>query len=1522
MTFLLAQQPEVYDAVLPCNQVHIMSSVLDILSALLRTSGDIPLLDSKTTLRMVQITFVIAFAWGLLGHVPASSVPALDAFLRGELTQIPQIDVPLPLLGHLVEYRVDFKAPAFFAFQDDMTSSYTSTLSTLEPSFKPSSRGGLPFGQIFGEAITPQAWAAAFVFEALTKSGIPCVVAGSAGSGKSTFVRQGAVRAGCRVQHVPLCSTTTSGVVIVDLGHVLASEEGAVPAAGAKDRRRGKVAMTTTTPNRSGTALHDVNSSNGVNFHQDTPLIFVDDLHENISQGGVGSPVALLRQLIDTKGFYSSRRTWTCLPLICRYAATCSFTAPPSAILERTLRSFTIIRLAPPTVASVQTVLQAGLTSWLIPTACSVPNHVPNHVTDFIHCLTEATIDIMIVAAGHGSGVAIATARPFDLRTVALLLSGLHLAKPVLWGDDIVHRTTPSRFNTPVSGGFYNTADGRGAVTRVKRSSQYSKPRASSEFSTPDNPSEDFFVDSTTGVYRTTPGVLALWLHEMVRVFIDSVFIDGVLDHGGSAVPSPHVLHPPPAVPSPHVLHPPRVSIALLQLVTRTRFPSIPWQALNPNGGLRGGGLYAPGICCGSPRASYIPVDLKHLRYVLKGKVEQYRMATGQFLPLVLTDYTMQVLVRIGRVLALPRGGGVLFGPHGCGRNTLVRFAAFLFGHVVYEVRAEDAMMGDDAAALVKFRVGIRTATDALLKTPATQLTILICDGPGFTEDMRGLTAQLLKNTWVPGMFHTPEGSSGSGLPLSTDGLGISKNIHIILTLNCNINHVPTEFKAVLPYIYVDQYDPWSRTILPHVALQSLTVLGVPDLLSELHSGQPRDLQRTPATLLPLAEESPAKARKAHSSTRNTPLPTPDLRTPNSRPDTTSPTGVAAARTTTAGRWVESPVLGTTLTSHREAGAGISDGDSSVGLDETTVPGLGVVVLLMGQIHASLPPSLHTLSTSKKYLDFIRTFNSVLQDRSRALQTKRTRARACCAHVATAWKVVGGLLAELAEAQAAVHVTETKYLEAQEAVTARVAELTSLAARRLGLDDQLAKLKAPIEALQEEERMERLNPTSEVQAAGQAFVALSRSDVEELRTYERPGPRIVLALLPVCLLFRLDSPRLEITPFLRVIQGPPTWAEVEFLLNQPDFFDFLQTFDRASVPDETLKQLQNYTNMPDYRADLQLHASKACVSIANWVRALVVVATLHKRNRPRSFALKKLLNQAAKASLALQELTERELYLCAHVAAEKANIVALSVERTAMMTSVASLETKIQRTNNFFSDTQSLHEGELRTIANCDLRLHNLVGDAIVAAALVTYTGTLSLPARDDLRQTWCVMCTELGTAVSADFSLPRFLCPGLDLDYWTSQGFGCELHAPALVEASHAWPLICDPYSILVPALSRVHETCVTVHVSDPALVDHVAMAVQTGTRLCVLGVEPDVCLEDLYPTLRILLQRGVQVNSQRITYLQIGLLQWPVLPGFRLYLLRGTPFSGADLQLPYTCINFNGDDIVRTRIVTAVYR
>lgn len=252
----------------------------------------------------------------------------------------------------------------------------------------------------------------------------------------------------------------------------------------------------------------------------------------------------------------------------------------------------------------------------------------------------------------------------------------------------------------------------------------------------------------------------------------------------------------------------------LVDDVIRNHFPTVPIQKL----------LKRPILFSDWLSKDYRRVDTSDLREFVKARLKIFSEEELEALSIVLFEDILDHILRIDRVFHQPQGHQLLIGLSGTGKTTFVRFAAWMNGISIFEVRAHRSYtpsdFDNDLRSVLK-RVGCKGEKICFLLDEAN-----IMD-PCFLERMN----TLLANAEIPGLFEADEyaalllqckeASAREGLDIGgPDELQkwfserVMRNLHVVITMNPPVDGELSKKAISSPALFnrcvLDWFGDWS----------------------------------------------------------------------------------------------------------------------------------------------------------------------------------------------------------------------------------------------------------------------------------------------------------------------------------------------------------------------------------------------------------------------------------------------------------------------------------------------------------------------------------------------------------------------------------------------------------------------------------------------------------------------------------------------------------------------------------------
>lgn len=228
-----------------------------------------------------------------------------------------------------------------------------------------------------------------------------------------------------------------------------------------------------------------------------------------------------------------------------------------------------------------------------------------------------------------------------------------------------------------------------------------------------------------------------------------------------------------------------------------------------------------------------------------------------------------------------------------------------------------------------------------------------------------------------------------------------------------------------------------------------------------------------------------------------------------------------------------------------------------------------------------------------------------------------------------------------------------------------------------------------------------------------------------------------------------------------------------------------------------MKKLRKYTERPEFDPDVVRKSSGAAAALAVWVRAIELYATVAREVEPKRQALKAAEALLAEKQAQLQRAKDMLAAVVAKVDALNAQHTRSVTEKTALQREATALSEKLARAEKLVGGLSGERVRWEASILRYESALGNTPGDALVAAAFLSYAGPFDTQFRESLVSGWLARISEQAIPRSTTFSVASFLGDPSDVRDWQIQGLPSDDFSTengVIVARGRRWPLMIDP--------------------------------------------------------------------------------------------------------------------------------
>ncbi|KAM4583530.1 dynein heavy chain domain-containing protein 1 [Odontesthes bonariensis] len=257
---------------------------------------------------------------------------------------------------------------------------------------------------------------------------------------------------------------------------------------------------------------------------------------------------------------------------------------------------------------------------------------------------------------------------------------------------------------------------------------------------------------------------------------------------------------------------------------------------------------------------------------------------------------------------------------------------------------------------------------------------------------------------------------------------------------------------------------------------------------------------------------------------------------------------------------------------------------------------------------------------------------------------------------------------------------------------------------------------------QEEQSNQAQKQINSVFEAGiKILKCLNPSDLEEVRHYRDPPDGVVRIMDAICLLFN----------------RPLGWESAKQLLGQSNFFQELEFFDRGRLTEERLQQLGQIVHSPQFVPDSVREVSKACESLCRWVQAVYEGCSVQHQLVVKQHL--EVLAGESRSQLHLARKYKNDAY--EHLEDVKLQLQFIQNELEDQLLQLHEAENQKREATSCAEQLEMQISAWRAAAQEAESHHQNIPGDALILAAIMSYSGPFGPDIRTELMSKWREFC-------------------------------------------------------------------------------------------------------------------------------------------------------------------------------------
>lgn len=534
-----------------------------------------------------------------------------------------------------------------------------------------------------------------------------------------------------------------------------------------------------------------------------------------------------------------------------------------------------------------------------------------------------------------------------------------------------------------------------------------------------------------------------------------------------------------------------------------------------------------------------------------------------------------------------------------------------------------------------------------------------------------------------------------------------------------------------------------------------------------------------------------------------------------------------------------------------------------------------------------------TFLTPRHFLDFVAQYVKLYNEKREDLEEQQRHLNVGLDKLRDTVEKVRDLRVSLAEKKTQL---EAKDAEANEKLQRMVADQREAEQRKgasLEIQAALEKQEAEVASRKEVVLNDLARAEPAVEEAKASVSNIKRQHLTEVRSMGSPPSGVKLAMESVCALLGHKI---------------ADWKGVQAVVRRDDFIASIVNFDNEKQMTKALRTLMRnkFLSQSDFTYEKVNRASKACGPLVQWVEAQVNYSEILDRVGPLREEVDQLEEQALQTKAEAKAVEDTIISLEQSIATYKTEYAALISETQAIKAEMSRVQFKVDRSVRLLDSLSSERTRWEDGSKSFETQISTLVGDVLVAAAFLAYSGLYDQTFRKSMMEDWLHQLHLSGINFKPHNPVTEYLSTADERLGWQENTLPvddlCTENA-IILKRFNRYPLIIDPSGRVTEFLQREckdRRLTVTSFLDD-SFTKQLESSLRFGNPILIQDAE------HLDPILNHVLNKEYQKTGGRVL-IQLGKQEIDFSPAFKIYLSTRDPSATfpPDICSRTTFVNF----------------
>jgi dynein heavy chain 1, cytosolic len=537
-----------------------------------------------------------------------------------------------------------------------------------------------------------------------------------------------------------------------------------------------------------------------------------------------------------------------------------------------------------------------------------------------------------------------------------------------------------------------------------------------------------------------------------------------------------------------------------------------------------------------------------------------------------------------------------------------------------------------------------------------------------------------------------------------------------------------------------------------------------------------------------------------------------------------------------------------------------------------------------------------TFLTPRHFLDFVGQYVKLYNEKREDLEEQQRHLNVGLEKLRDTVEKVRDLRVSLAEKKTQL---EQKDAEANEKLQKMVADQREAEQRKntsLEIQAALEKQEAEVASRRQVVLQDLAKAEPAVEEAKASVSNIKRQHLTEVRAMSNPPAGVRLAMEAVVTML-MGHTKIQ------------DWKTVQGVIRKDDFIANIITFDNQTKMTKSLRDRmrKEFLSNPEFTFEKVNRASRACGPLVQWVTAQVEYSDILDRVGPLKQEVAQLEEQALQTKAQAKAVEDNINELESSINTYKTEYAALISETQAIKAEMSKVQFKVDRSVRLLDSLSSERSRWEEGSKSFETQISTLVGDVLVAAAFLAYSGLYDQTFRKSMVEDWFHQLHLSGIQYKSPNPVTEYLSDADERLSWQENGLPvddlCTENA-IILKRFNRYPLIIDPTGRIPEFLQKEHRDrrLTVTSFLDDTFSKQLESSLRFGNPILIQDAEY------LDPVLNHILNKEYQRTGGRVL-IQLGKQEIDFSPSFKLYLSTRDPSAtfAPDICSRTTFVNFS---------------